>query len=193
MKTTKWTMKVGEIFTVEREVCASSGMNSVLSRLEGGIILIDTYVHPNATAFVGVSGRRSFVFKCVLAGDAFLQFARFFASDPEHLLYEEVLPIEVVEDLDAVNGHGSWGPVRDLTKEDKQVFDEAMRGLLGVSYTPLKVSSQLVAGVNYCFRCQATTATQTPKTYHVQINIFSPLPGQGAPYVTSMVRLLGDE
>lgn len=193
MKTTKWTMKVGEIFTVERAVCAGSGMNAVLTRLEGGVILIDTYVRPEAPALEGAPGKRAFVFKCVQAGDAAIQFGRLFASDPEHVLYEEVLPIEVGDASDAVNGFGGWTPVRDLTEEDRLVFEEAMKGIFGVTYTPLKVSSQLVAGMNYCFRCEATMVTQSPETYLVQINIFSPLPGQGAPYVTSIVRLLGDD
>lgn len=193
MKTTKWTMKVGEIFTVERAVCAGSGMNAVLTRLDGGIILIDTYVLPEAPGLEGAPGKRVYVFKCVRAGDAAIQFGRFFASDPEHVLYEEVLPIEVVDASNDANGFGDWTPVRDLTKEDRLVFDEAMKGVFGVTYTPLKVSSQLVAGINYCFRCEVTTVTQSPETYRVQINIFSPLPGQGTPYVTNIVRLLGDD
>lgn len=193
MKTTKWTMKVGEIFIVERAVCAGSGMNSVLTRLEGGVILIDTYVRADAPTLIGASGKRFFVFKSVSAGDAAIQFGRVFASDPEHVLYEEVLPIEVVEASDTINNTGGWSPVRELTDEDKQVFDEAMKGIVGTGYTPKKVSSQLVAGMNYCFLCEATLVTRFPETYSAQVYIFRPLPGQGAPYVTNTVRLLGED
>lgn len=74
---------------------------------------------------------------------------------------------------------GGWTPYRPLTEEDKQVFAEATAGWDGVGYTPLKVQSQVVAGVNYHFFCDAVTATREPQTFQAIVSVYKPLPGQG--------------
>ncbi|MCL2053404.1 MAG: hypothetical protein FWG90_03040 [Oscillospiraceae bacterium] len=51
---------------------------------------------------------------------------------------------------------GGYGEVRNLTDEDLAVFEEAMADVDGVTYVPLTVSTQVVAGTNYRFLCNAT-------------------------------------
>lgn len=52
---------------------------------------------------------------------------------------------------------GGWSPYHDLTPDDKKVFDEAIKDLVGVVYSPSKVSTQVIAGTNYRFKCSAST------------------------------------
>lgn len=82
---------------------------------------------------------------------------------------------------------GGWTPFHALTAEDKAVFDQAMKGFVGVKYTPQSVSTQVVAGKNYRFKC---TASMPPAevVWEAIVEIFQPLNG-GAPYVTGIIRL----
>ncbi|HEX3983930.1 MAG TPA: hypothetical protein VHX12_09580 [Acidisoma sp.] len=76
---------------------------------------------------------------------------------------------------------GGWTPWRDLSAEDLNVFHEAMQGFVGVKYTPEKVSTQVVAGTNYRFRCEAAPLTH-PIIYTAVVQIYAPLDGK--PYIT---------
>lgn len=81
---------------------------------------------------------------------------------------------------------GGWSPYHPLTPQDRKVFDEAMNGFVGVQYTPNTVSTQVVAGTNYRFKC---TASMPPSEviWEAIVEIFQPL--NGKPYVTGIVRL----
>lgn len=81
---------------------------------------------------------------------------------------------------------GGWSPYHPLTPQDRAVFDEAMNGFVGVQYTPNTVSTQVVAGTNYRFKC---TASMPPSevVWEAIVEIFQPL--NGKPYVTGIVRL----
>ena len=79
---------------------------------------------------------------------------------------------------DAANACGGWTPKRKPTEEDMLVFNEPMEGFVGVKYTPLGVQSQLVAGSNYRFLCNATTVTPDPHTFLTIVFVFKPLPGE---------------
>ncbi len=83
---------------------------------------------------------------------------------------------------------GGWTKYRDLTSEDKAVFDEALEGLIGVNYTPNSVATQVVAGVNYRFKCTATLHRPSGDTeWEVIIVIYKPL--EGAPHIIEIVRV----
>lgn len=85
---------------------------------------------------------------------------------------------------------GSYTAMRAVTAEDKAVFDEAMRGFAGVTYTPDSVATQVVNGTNYKFLCQARTATREPMTFRAEVIVYKPLPQSGGQAViTSIVRL----
>lgn len=81
---------------------------------------------------------------------------------------------------------GGWSPYHPLTPQDKKVFEEAMNGFVGVQYTPNSVSTQVVAGMNYRFKC---TASMPPSEviWEAVVEIFQPL--NGNPYITGIIRL----
>ena len=51
---------------------------------------------------------------------------------------------------------GAWTPFHKLTPEDQEVFNIAMENIKGVIYTPFSVSTQVVNGTNYRFKCTAS-------------------------------------
>lgn len=81
---------------------------------------------------------------------------------------------------------GGWTPYHPLTAEDKKVFEEATKGLLGVTYSPNEVSTQVVAGTNYKFKC---TASMPPAevVWEAIVEIFQPLTGE--PHITQIIRI----
>ncbi|MBL4772766.1 MAG: hypothetical protein JKX98_03960 [Alcanivoracaceae bacterium] len=82
---------------------------------------------------------------------------------------------------------GGWSKYRDLTTEDKAVFDEAMKNHGDcVNYSPTSVSTQVVAELNFRFKC---TASIPPAeiVWKVIIEIFQPLKGE--PYVYGIIRI----
>ena len=77
---------------------------------------------------------------------------------------------------------GGYTAMRVPTAEDKAVFDEAMKGLAGVTYTPDSVATQIL--------CTARTAAREPMTYRAEAVVYKPLPQSGGQAVlTSIVRL----
>ncbi|MXN92010.1 hypothetical protein GR160_12315 [Flavobacterium sp. Sd200] len=69
----------------------------------------------------------------------------------------------------------------------KKAFKEAMEGLLGVQYTPVAVSQQLVAGLNYRFFCNAKPATQYPFNGAAIVSIYKPLNGEA--HITGIQKI----
>lgn len=82
---------------------------------------------------------------------------------------------------------GGWSEFRPLTAEDKKVFDEATQGLVGVRYEPLMVSTQIVAGTNYKYMCNAYPVIAEPIVQHKMVQIFAPL--SGTPHIVSITNL----
>jgi hypothetical protein len=82
---------------------------------------------------------------------------------------------------------GGWTGFRaPLTAEAKKAFDEAMHGLVGVVYTPVAFASQVVAGINYCYLCNAKGVYPGARESAAMVHIYQPLPGQGHAHVTSI-------
>ncbi len=81
---------------------------------------------------------------------------------------------------------GGWTAYHPLTAQDQKVFDEAMKGFVGVKYTPQSVSTQVVAGTNYHFKCAASMPPSNV-VWEAIVEIFQPL--NGTPYITGIVRL----
>lgn len=81
---------------------------------------------------------------------------------------------------------GGWSSYNKLTSDDRHIFDEAIKGIVGVKYSPNSVSKQLVAGMNYRFKC---TASMPPAevVWEALVDIFKPL--NGKPYVTGITRI----
>ena len=61
--------------------------------------------------------------------------------------------------------------VTALTDEEKQLFETAKGGLLGVDYTPVQVlATQVVSGTNYAYLLKGTTVTKEPVTsYYIGV------------------------
>jgi hypothetical protein len=81
---------------------------------------------------------------------------------------------------------GGWTAYGPITPVEQKVFNEAIKGIIGVKYTPHKVSTQLVAGTNYRFRCSASMPP-TDVIWDAIVEIYAPLKGE--PYVTGITRI----
>lgn len=84
---------------------------------------------------------------------------------------------------------GAWTNFSALSSNANAVFEAAMKGLTGVSYTPFMVATQLVAGTNYCFICLATTVVPSSPQSAKMVYIYAPLPGQGNPHITQITSI----
>ncbi len=65
-----------------------------------------------------------------------------------------------------------------ISTEAKKAFEEAIAGLVGVNYSPVAVSIQIVAGTNYHFFCNATPVTAKPINGAAIVSVFAPLEGE---------------
>lgn len=84
---------------------------------------------------------------------------------------------------------GGFTDLRTPTEQEKELFRTVTAGLVGVSYTPEQVSTQIVAGTNYRFVCKAVSATLPAETYQAEVVVYQPLPGQGEARITGIKRL----
>ena len=82
---------------------------------------------------------------------------------------------------------GGWTSYEALTAEDSKVFNEALKGFVGVTYTPNEVSTQVVAGTNYRFKCTASIPP-SDVVWEAIVEIFQPL-GNEKPHITGITRL----
>ncbi|SHN66363.1 Sbal_3080 family lipoprotein [Desulfovibrio litoralis] len=80
---------------------------------------------------------------------------------------------------------GGYSAERNLVADDQRVFDQVLQSAAAVEYTPLKVSTQVVAGTNYKFYTKAKTITPEQKTSYVYIYVFKPL-GEDKPILTKI-------
>ncbi len=85
---------------------------------------------------------------------------------------------------------GGWSEFHSLTKEEKALFNEVMGNIVGVSYKPIVVATQVVNGMNYCFICRATSATNPPEEFNTEIYIFQPSGRGGKPYCKGIHHML---
>lgn len=79
---------------------------------------------------------------------------------------------------------GGWSPFTSLTEEDKIVWDETPKPI-GVVYEPYEVSKQVVAGINYRFKCKTSIPNNTLLGSEAIVEIFKPLDGK--PYITNII------
>jgi hypothetical protein len=88
---------------------------------------------------------------------------------------------------EAAQTPGAYGPFEAVDAKTKAIFEKAMSGLIGVSYTPLIVATQVVAGTNYLYMCNARVVAPGTSAYPVEVIIFQPL--NGPPHHTSIKRV----
>ncbi len=81
---------------------------------------------------------------------------------------------------------GAWTAFKAMTPsmEAMKVFEAAMKGMMGGTYTPVAVSTQVVAGTNYRFFCNFKGAFPNAVNESKMVEIFQPLSGE--PHVVSI-------
>lgn len=77
---------------------------------------------------------------------------------------------------------GGYTEQRELTEEEFAMFN-SVTGSGDMSFTPLSVATQVVAGINYRFWCRYQDKENSG---HCYVLIYKPLPGQGEPRLTSI-------
>ncbi len=83
---------------------------------------------------------------------------------------------------------GAWSAWSfKLTPEAQKVFAAALSGLVGVKYTPMAFATQIVAGTNYCFLCEAKGVYPGATSFPALVYIYLPL--TGAPHITSITEI----
>ncbi|WP_196896115.1 hypothetical protein [Aureivirga marina] len=82
---------------------------------------------------------------------------------------------------------GGWSPYEPLTAESKFVFAEATERIEGVVYTPFKVATQVVQGMNYRFRAEAQVVYPGAVPYLVIMQVYKPLNGKAV--ITSIEKI----
>ena len=71
---------------------------------------------------------------------------------------------------------GGWSKYStQISSEARAAFDEAVRGLTGVSYSPIAVAEQVVAGKNFRFFCNAHSVVPNPTNYAAIVGVHKPL------------------
>ena len=76
---------------------------------------------------------------------------------------------------------GGWTPSAspEITKDIQKLVDEALEGLVGVSYMPVAyLGSQIVAGTNHCILCQASAVYPDAQPYYALLYIYQDLQGK---------------
>lgn len=173
-------MKVGETFTVERDCNPSTGIYSVPVRLSGNVALLGVDVIKPDFQKCGEPDIHRYTFQAIAPGKAEIQFAQYCVHKVENIIYENVLPFNVEADGVTNNVCGGWSDYEDLTDEDLKKFNEAMKGRVGVTYIPSKVSKQIVNGIKCRYVCIGRLATLGKETFPAIVEIYYPADGSKA-------------
>ena len=182
-------MKGGEIFTTERISSSGTGYRYAPVRLTGEVAILGSEVLPMEPDKCGGAEIQRFTFQCLRPGKAEIQLARFRSFEMDTVVFEEIITFGVEPATNnLLAACGSWTPFRELTAEDKAVFDKAMQGLVGVEYTPGKVSTQVVNGINYRFFCHGTPVVQDGNKFPAIVAIYAA--PDAAPIITNIQRLV---
>jgi len=85
--------------------------------------------------------------------------------------------VSLVKDIRMQIPHlGAYSPYTcDISAEAKKAFEQAMQGFVGVKYTPVAVSTQVVSGLNYKFFCNSVAATLMPLNGAAIVSIYAPI------------------
>ncbi len=84
---------------------------------------------------------------------------------------------------------GGYTPFRKLTDKEKVLFKTVLDPLVGVDYEAVAVATQVVAGVNLKFFCNASVVKPDSPYYAAMITIFQPLPKQGDAHITGICKI----
>ena len=90
---------------------------------------------------------------------------------------------------------GGWQNVPceavELPEDAQAAFDKALDGLVGAHYIPIALlSTQVVAGMNYCILCQITPVVPNPTPTWALVYIYADLQGNAS--ITNVYELYID-
>ena len=107
------------------------------------------------------------------------------------LTKEEDIDITTFANLAHESGQlcGGYSEVREPDTEEYQLFREVTDTVKGMTFIPLSVQTQVVAGINYRFYCRFSDGSEEYSPGHCYLTIYKPLPGQGNPTITSIEKL----
>lgn len=63
----------------------------------------------------------------------------------------------------------------EINEASQSAFNEATREILGVKYTAIAVSQQVVAGMNYHFFCNTESVTRYPLIGAAIVSVYKPV------------------
>lgn len=82
---------------------------------------------------------------------------------------------------------GGWTDFNfTISPDAHKVFETALHGFVGVRYKPLAVATQVVAGTNYCFLCEANVVYPGATPYAAKVYIYQPLHGHA--HITQITK-----
>ena len=74
---------------------------------------------------------------------------------------------------------GGWTPFSSqISPKETYVFDQALKDLVGVNYTPMAFTTQVVNGMNYRFFCNAKAVTPKSPNEGAIVEIYVPIKGE---------------
>lgn len=83
---------------------------------------------------------------------------------------------------------GAWTTFsKNISERELSIFKQATKNLEGVEYTPIAVSTQVVAGINYKFLCNGKIVYPNTPEIAVIITIYEPL--EGPAHITEIKRI----
>jgi hypothetical protein len=82
---------------------------------------------------------------------------------------------------------GSYSPFKEVSEEDRAVFDNAKNDFIGSGFDVKYVSTQLVAGFNYKFAGTQNITLKNPVAYPAFLTVYAPLSGD--PIITSIKKV----
>jgi len=182
--------KIGEIFTVSREISAGTGYSFYLTQLTGGLALIDFTSTQQTSMMLGGTVTQTFTFACISPGQASFQLAKFRVFDPSDALFEQIMSVEIEGSSKENSMPGGWTEFHKPGSEEIKIFEEAFEGFVGVMYTPFLVKSQIVNGVNYKFVADAIGVYPEAQPYKALVSIYKPINGKAV--ITNIEKLEGD-
>lgn len=68
---------------------------------------------------------------------------------------------------------GGWIVQSPVSDENKAILDQALNGILGSTFEPISVATQVVNGVNYVFIAKSTPIVPNPVIKLVKIFVSS--------------------
>ena len=102
----------------------------------------------------------------------------------------DIKDFEVETNLHDETLPGGWyePETPEITEDAQAVFDKALEPLTGVNYVPVALlEEQVVAGMNYCYLCEATIVYPGEEMSYALVYIYQDLDGNAE--ITDIVRL----